>query len=585
MREEVIIGMVGAGGDGVVAAGDILLSAAALDGLYGRQQKSFGPQIRGGESSCRVRISTQTVYSAGNELDALIIFSWKDYARFGTELPVNKYGNAYYEEALNIDPCEVHPTGHCDKCGIPIPFTQIAVEKAGTALAKNLVALGVIAELYNIAPEKIQAGIERRFTKKGGKVVRSNIDAFIAGREWASKNLSDLEIRRLNYKPGKPKMIMDGNAAFSAGAIYAGCKFFAGYPITPASEIMQWMNDELPRHGCPYVQAEDEIAAAAMVAGASFTGAKVLTATSGPGMSLKTEILGMATMAELPMVVINVQRGGPSTGLPTKSEQSDLFQALYSASGDVVRPVLAPRDIMSCFTIAVDAFNIAEEFQTPVVVLSDQWLGQSKISNDVIDTKNLEVKNRKLATENDIENGQFKRYKMTEDLVSPFAVPGTPGLQYLASGIEHAENGWPSSDLDVHQQMNKKRIEKLKPLCKREDLFLQRGDPESKWGILSWGGASGAVRDAIEMAEEQGISVKALIPYLICPIAKKKYEKFFESLDGLLIVEVSYLGQLYTYLKTEIEFPKNIRLMNTSNRISFMPEEILDIVKEMQKNG
>ncbi|GAB4296193.1 MAG: 2-oxoacid:acceptor oxidoreductase subunit alpha [Myxococcota bacterium] len=571
--------MIGAGGDGVIAAGDTLLSAAAMDGLYARQHKSFGPQIRGGESSCRVRVSTKSVYSVGNDLDVLIIFSWKDYARFAIELPVAENGVTFYDEALKLDPKEIKPTGSWKREAIPVPFTAIAQEKTGGTLSKNLVALGVVSEACNIAPEKIKGGIERKFSKKGEAVLRANSDAFAAGREWARENLKGLPIKRLNYTPGAPKIIMDGNMGIAAGAVFAGCNFFAGYPITPATEIMQWIADEFPRLGCPYVQAEDEIAAIAMCTGASFSGAKAMTATSGPGMSLKTEILGLATMAEIPMVVVNVQRAGPSTGIPTKGEQADLLQAVFSANGDVVRPVLAPRDIMSCFDIAVEAFNIAEEYQTPVVILSDQFIGQSQIANDPLDPKGLEIKNRRLASQAQADG--FNRFKITPDYISPVSIPGEPRLQYLAAGIEHTEIGWPSSDIDIHQKMTEKRIKKLEPLRERKDLFFQTGNPKARIGIISWGSSTGAVRDAVEMAEAEGTALKVLVPYLISPIAKNVYREFFDSIDKLLIVEVSYLGQLYLYLRTELDFPKNTRLLTAAGGMNFTPCQIFAKIKEM----
>ncbi|GAB4308202.1 MAG: 2-oxoacid:acceptor oxidoreductase subunit alpha [Myxococcota bacterium] len=582
MRQDVVLGMVGAGGDGVIAAGDTLLSSAALDGLYARILKSFGPQIRGGESSCRLRVSAEKIHSAGGMLDVLVLLNWDVYPRFKYELPVKESGIILYESAGNHKPEDIKPTGNWKRKPIPVPFTEIAVKTTGKQLAKNLVALGIVSELYNIAPEKIKGGIIRRFSKKGEEVVQSNLAAFNAGRSWVKENLTDVPVKRLSYTPSAPKMIINGDHAAAAGAIFAGCDFFGGYPITPASEVMEFMTRELPKYNATFVQAEDEIAAIGMCVGASFAGAKPFTATSGPGMSLKTEIIGLATMAELPLVIVNVQRGGPSTGMPTKSEQSDLLQAVFSAHGDAPRPVLAAPDIAENFTATVEAFNIAEEYQTPVIMLTDAFLGQGVAATDKIDTSNLKLKYRRVAQPG--KNGEFKRFLITDDFISPVAIPGTPGMQYLASGIEHNEKGSPMSDVDIHHQMNRKRVEKLNPLKKRADLFLRYGNPKARWGVLSWGGSAGAVIDAVSLGKEIGVDFKALIPILINPVPEKAYEEFFETLDGLLVVEQSYTAQLYRFLKGEIKFPNNVKTFTKSGGSIFMPDEIVEKVKEMQ-NG
>ena len=276
-----------------------------------------------------------------------------------------------------------------------------------------------------------------------------------------------LSIFPVSLKDGK--LVVDGNDMCAAAALFSGCEFFGGYQITPSSEIMHFFGREVWKYGGTMMQAEDEIAGIGAVVGASFAGKKAMTATSGPGMSLKTEMLGLASIAELPLVCVNVQRGGPSTGIPTKSEQSDLFQACFSAHGDVVRPVLAPTSVADTFSLTVEAFNIAEQYQTPVILLSDQEIAQRKETVDPIDTAQFRVIDRRRPTAADLE--KYERFKLTESGISPISHPGMPGGNYLASGIEHNERGAPTASGALHARMNEKRIRKLDPLKRRRDLF------------------------------------------------------------------------------------------------------------------
>ncbi len=287
-------------------------------------------------------------------------------------------------------------------------------------------------------------------------------------------------------------MVVDGNEMCAAAAIFAGCQFFGGYPITPSSEIMHFLAREIWKYGGTMLQAEDEIAGIGACVGASFAGKKVMTATSGPGMSLKTEMLGLASIAELPLVCVNVQRGGPSTGIPTKSEQSDLFQACFSAHGDVVRPVLAPTSVADTFAVTVEAFNVAEEYQTPVILLSDQEIAQRKETVDPIDTAAFQVVERLQPTGAELE--KYVRFKFTDSGVSPISHPGMAGGNYLASGIEHNERGAPTASGEMHARMNEKRIRKLDPLKHRRDLFLREGDPHAPLALVAWGSLAGAAQ-------------------------------------------------------------------------------------------
>jgi 2-oxoglutarate ferredoxin oxidoreductase subunit alpha len=320
------------------------------------------------------------------------------------------------------------------------------------------------------------------------------------------------------------------------------------------------------------LQAEDEIAGIGVAVGASFAGKKAMTATSGPGMSLKTEMLGLASIAELPLVCLNVQRGGPSTGLPTKPEQSDLFQAAFSAHGDVLRPVLAPTSVADTFRVTVEAFNIAERFQTPVIILSDQEIAQRKETVTPFDPRTIPVEERRRPHGAELEH--YQRYLETESGISPISHPGLPGGNYLAAGIEHNEHGDPTGSGKIHGRMNAKRFRKLDPLKQRRDLFSVEGDSDAPLAVVSWGSIAGVCREAVALARRQGLRVKLLVPWLVYPVAEEIYLDFLASAHAGLIVEQSHQGQLYRVLRMFIDLPSSVQSLTRSGAHPFQPNEI-----------
>ena len=344
---------------------------------------------------------------------------------------------------------------------------------------------------------------------------------------------------------------MAGNEASAIGAIEAGCRFFAGYPITPSSEILHYLGEWLPRLGGTCLQTEDELAAIGAVVGASFAGKKSLTATSGPGLSLMSEMLGLSSMAEVPAVIVNVQRGGPSTGIPTKSEQSDLWHSLYGSHGDTPRVVLACTDVEDSFHATVDGFNIAEEFQLPVIVLSEQSIAQSR---QTVEPQNLthEVVERRLMT--DVED--YKRYRVTPDGVSPMSVPGQKGGEYQTNGLEHDERGRPSSMYTTHETMNAKRWRKLDAVAKKYRLFTRFGPENPDLGILCWGSSVGIVREAVDRLTAQGIRVAAFAPRILMPLPAEDIQSFIDASKELLVIELSFAAQFYKYLRAELDLPR-----------------------------
>jgi 2-oxoglutarate ferredoxin oxidoreductase subunit alpha len=580
MSHDIVIGMAGSGGDGIVSAGDAMITAAALEGYHALLTKSFGPQIRGGESSCRVRLSTRPVLSSGGTLDVAVALNWEDFLKFGGELPVGGRTTVVYESATGVPAERLPLPGVTPWEAISVPIAEMAKKHAGTEKAKNSVVLGLLAGWLGVGRDSLLAGLRKKFGRKGAEVVQGNENAFAAGVQYAEAHPLR-EPRTLAAAEGRTegKMVVDGNDMCAAAALFAGCEFFSGYPITPSSEIMHFFGREVWKYGGTMIQAEDEIAGIGAVVGASFAGKKAMTATSGPGMSLKTEMLGLASIAELPLVCVNVQRGGPSTGIPTKSEQSDLLQACFSAHGDVVRPVLAPTSVADTFAITVEAFNAAEHYQTPVIILSDQEIAQRKETVDPIDTKALTVVERRRPTAAELE--KYERFKATDSGISPISHPGIPGGNYLASGIEHNERGAPTASGEVHARMNDKRIHKLDPLKRRRDLFEIEGDSHAPVALVSWGSVAGTAREALEIARREGIQAKLLVPKLVFPVAEEVYADFFRGVQAGLVVEQSHQGQLYRVLRMYASVPAGVVSYARSGSNPILPTSIVERLKKI----
>jgi 2-oxoglutarate ferredoxin oxidoreductase subunit alpha len=583
LDDDLVLGMAGAGGDGIVSAGESLLAALAADGYYAMMTKSFGSQIRGGESSCRPRISTRPLRSSGGTLDVAVALNWDDFTKFGAELPVSGRTIVLYDSRSGVAPDALPLGGVAPLEAMAIPITDMAREASGNDKGKNSVVLGFLAGWFGLAGPAILRGLRKKFAKKGEAVLQANERGFEAGLAFAAAHpLSHARPLAAPPSGAAKRLVVDGNEMCAAAAIFAGCDFFAGYPITPSTEIMQFLDREIWKYGGTVLQAEDEIASLGAVVGASFAGKKSMTATSGPGLSLKSEMLGLATIAELPLVCVDVQRGGPSTGLPTKSEQSDLFQAAFSAHGDAVRPILAPTTVADTFATTVEAFNIAEQYQTPVLLLSDQEIGQRKETIAPFDTSSFTILTRREPTDRELES--YTRFRLTESGVSPISHPGMARGNYLAAGIEHKEDGSPTASGEMHAKMNAKRFRKLQPLKARRDLFTVSGDPQAPLALVSWGSVAGIAAEALERALAEGLRAKLLVPRLLYPISEEVYQDFFASVRRGLVVEQSHQGQLYRILRMFVDLPPGVESLAKSGANPITAKEILDGLRSMVRS-
>lgn len=573
---DLTIAMVGSGGDGVVTMGDLIAQACANDGLNVVKTEAYGPQIRGGESSCTVRISPNDIYAQADAVDLLVLFNWADYARFKSEI-VPGDGAIVLHEAADPVP-EGWEVGRLRL--VPVPFAQIAKD-AGAPAGKNIATLGILGTLFGLPVDSLRKAVAKKFGKKKEGVAEANLKAFDAGVAFAASLTGQTAGKTLSYEAGKRKLLMSGNEAAAVGAVHAGCRFFAGYPITPSSEVLHYLSEWMPKLGGAVVQTEDELAAIGAVLGGSFAGVKSMTATSGPGLSLMAEMMGLASMAEIPAVILNVQRGGPSTGNPTKSEQSDLSHALYAGHGDTPRVVLAPSDVEDCFHTTVDAFNIAEEFQIPVIVLSDQLIGQRRetLSAETMDHPVVD----RVRPAADAEG--YERYKDTPSGVSPMAVPGMKNGIYQTNGLEHDEAGRPNSGYPTHEKMNQKRHRKFADITAKYHFVRRYGPQTADVGIVCWGSSKGAVKEAVLNANANGQSVAALVPQVLMPFPAAEFEAFAASVKHLLFIELNYGAQFYTYVRSLIDLPKGrTHVFNRSGGRHLSVAEVENEIRKVYKS-
>lgn len=565
MRESVTLGIVGAGGHGIVTMGSLLQRIAASQGYFSQMPRYYTAQIRGGGSAIKLGLDARKLSLPRDVLDLLLCFSWEKYLEFEPELPVGADTVVIYED----DP----PSGvKLPQNTFKIGFSRLSQEETGSDRNMNLVALGLLSRLLSFDRERMDRVIDEDTALQ---LLKENIVALDVGENI----FAELSFPEMALEPARdesPKVVIHGNNAMARAAIRAGCRAYFGYPITPSAEVMQDMLEGLFYEQGVFVQAEDEIAAVGMAIGASFAGAKSLTGTSGPGLDLMTESIGLASAAEIPLVVIDVQRCGPSTGIPSKSEQSDLDHAIYGGHGDAPRVVMAPYDIDGCYRLVIESFNIAEEFQTPVILLSDQWLGQTFVAvNDGFMKSDYKVAERKKPSAEDSDG--YLRYQMTDDFISPMAAAGDEGFTYRTTGLTHSEKGVPAFDFEAHQSLHEKRWKKLAPLRGRDELVKVFGKEKSRKGIVTWGSSAPVVLETVGNLVMQD-EVKVCVPELVHPLPDKVVE-FIGSLDKLLVIEMNYSGQLHRYLRSQMDLPGDSESYCRVGGRPFSREELADVIK------
>lgn len=574
-KVDYVIRVGGEGGEGVISTGEMLTLALARAGFEIYTFRTYPAEIKGGHANYQIRVSSDLLLSQGAAVDILIAFNDEAYQKHVQDVRSPGGVVIYDSDSYN-------PVSRDSLILYGIPLTSLATEKIGIKLTKNIISLGVVAEMCDLPRETFESLLRDKFGRKGETVVQKNLQALHIGMDYVKQTLKRKDSVRLGAGPRQTKeLVLSGNESLSLGAIAAGCRFYAGYPITPASDIMEFLAKELPKIGGFMVQTEDEIAAAGAVLGASFAGTKAMTATSGPGFSLMTEMMGLAVAAELPSVFVNVQRVGPSTGMPTKTEQGDLYLACYGGHGSCPRIVMALTSVEDCFYGIMRAFNIAEQFQMPVVVLSDASLGHRKATVPVPDPGKVPVVDRRKPTAEELKD--YRRYAFTPDNISPMSVPGTAGGGYVCEGLEHDERGYPAaSNHAMHLKSTQKRYAKFKAVeAIANDLVRVYGDPHPEIGVIGWGSSEGVIREAVQMAQDAGYSVGALHPKILYPQPLAKLKSFIEGTKAVIIAEVNYTGQFATQLRKR--FPYDFDQLNKCIGLPFTPKEIFEKIEEVAK--
>jgi 2-oxoglutarate/2-oxoacid ferredoxin oxidoreductase subunit alpha len=562
--ESISIAIAGSGGSGVMSAGNWLLEAAARSGVYGLMVKTMGPQIRGGEAAALVRLATSQLESLDDSFDVLLAIDWQNVHRFADEIPVKAGG---------LLVCDV------DGGEIPEVFTKSGARVLSLPLKKmakasgswiNMLALGITGALAGLPVEALEEAV-RQGWNRGDEALQVNFRALregvAAAREYAPQP------RRIDPRQGK-RWLVSGNEGAGYGAIRGGVRFVAAYPITPATEMLEWMAPALVEAGGSLLQAEDELASINMIIGSSFGGVPSLTATAGPGLSLMTEGIGLAVAAEVPIVVVDVMRGGPSTGIPAKSEQSDLSFAVGGLHGDAPRLVLAPSSISDCIQTTQWAVELAETLQSPALLLSDQFMGQSRA---IVDPPQLPApKGKRLVAE--ANTPHYKRYGDTPSGVSPMAIPGTPGNTYTADGLEHSETGVPSSQAADHARQLDKRARKLL----RHDYGSRWADIEGdgRLAVITFGSAAGPVREAARRAAAQGLDIRAIVLRLVAPIQPAALAKALEGVERVMVVEQNHEGQLLRYLRGVADLPGRPAGFHRPGPLPLRPADICTALRE-----
>ena len=563
----------GEAGDGIDSTGKIFAQALSRAGRHVFTSKDFASRIRGGYTAYKIRTSVDRVQSVVNRLDVLIALTPRTIEENHDELHDGSV-IIYDGERTTMEDAPIPD----DVVGLNVPLKRLA-EEAGGAIMRNVVALGAACAVTDFPIENLDSALEKRFGAKGQKLVENNKDAARKGQAHVEDNDDhdfeyDLETTDNDY------VLLNGDEAIGMGAIAAGCRYYAGYPITPATDVMEYLKGRIEGYGGHVVQAEDELSAINMALGAARAGARAMTATSGPGIDLMAETFGLVATTETPLVIANIMRSGPSTGMPTKQEQGDLNAMLHGGHGEIPRFVLAPTTIDECFWKTVEAFNLAEKYQLPVYLTGDLSLAvtEQTFEPDAFDMDEVEIDRGKLVDEENLaewqnEKGQFQPHALADDGVSPRAVPGTDDGAHMTTGLEHDELGRRTEDTEMRVKQVDKRDRKVETAKQRESWEPREfGDAEADTLILSWGSNEGAMVEAIEMLANDGIDVRFIsVPYIF---PRPELTDAIDAAEDVLVVECNSTGQFADLI--EHDALVRVNRINKYNGVRFTADELAD---------
>ncbi|MGG3738569.1 2-oxoacid:acceptor oxidoreductase subunit alpha [Aeribacillus pallidus] len=565
-------------GEGIESTGEIFSLALNRLGYYLYGYRHFSSRIKGGHTNNKIRVSTKPVRAIADDLDILVAFDQETIDVNYKEL---------HDKGIIIADAKFNPEKPEDTNVrlFSVPFTEIATE-LGTSLMKNMVAIGATCAVLNLKIDHFKDVVQEIFGRKGDQVVQKNMEAIKKGFETMKELVGDEKTFQLAEADGKKRMFMIGNDAIALGALAGGARLMAAYPITPASEIMEYLIKKLPDVGGTVIQTEDEIAAATMAIGANYGGIRAFTASAGPGLSLMMEAIGLSGMTETPLVIVDTQRGGPSTGLPTKQEQSDLMAMIYGTHGEIPKIVIAPSTAEEAFYDTVEAFNLAEEYQCPVIVLSDLQLSLGKQTVEPLDFSKVKIRRGKLVQDEselpELEAKQyFKRYELTEDGISPRVLPGMKNGIHHVTGVEHDETGKPSEAAKNRQAQMEKRMRKLANVTIPNPIAKNVKHEEPDVLFIGFNSTRGAIEEAMERLEQEGVKVNHAHIRLIHPFPTAELAPLMEKAKRVVVVENNATGQLANIIKMNVGYAQKIQSILKFDGTPFLPHEIHQRSKEL----
>lgn len=578
-RKDFIWKMGGQQGEGIESGGEILSNILAKQGYSLFSQRLFASRIKGGHTTFALRIALDTVNTIGSGVDCLVALDQETVDKHGCE--VRDGGVIICDSKANPDFSALEGTSV--QC-LSLPISETAL-KHGTLQMKNIVALGMSVAVLGFPTEDFNAAIRAKFAKKAQAVVDSNIAAFDEGLALV-QNSSITPMETLPQPQAKKQLFLLGNEATALGAIAAGSRYMASYPITPASEVMEYMLKSMRKIGATIIQAEDEIGSCMAAMGGAYAGVRGFTCTSGPGLSLMAESLSMASMAEIPVVIIDVMRSGPSTGMATKVEQSDIMAALYNAHGDYPHIVMAAASIEDSFYGIQEAFNAAEHFQCPVIFLTDLQQGLNKQTVPMFDLNRVPIDRGALMNEKELpelaKNEYFKRFALTESGISPRTIPGMKNGMFLSTGLEHTEEGKPAEAPSMHEAQSQKRFRKLTGVADYVTPFFENVEStDCDVLVVSMTSVNGAVEEAVEELRAQGTRINALQLRLVAPLPIEKLMPFYEGAKKVLIVEQNVTGQLANLFRMQMPNKEKVHSFTQYSGNPVTKNEVVNAVKEV----
>jgi len=539
----------GEAGQGVESSGAGFAKALARGGLHLFGLQDYMSRIRGGHNFFQIKVSDKPLHSHTDEIHLLLALHLETIDRHKHEIVEG--GGIIYDEGLKVNVEELKKKKIKP---LPVPLVKIAKE-AGNKIMANTAALGATAGVTEYDFDQIANVIRDNFAKKGQPVVDANLEVARKAYNYTHERYAADFKYKLTPIEAPVRMVINGNHALSIGAVMGGCRFMSAYPMTPATSIFEWMSTHAAQYGIVTKHAEDEIAAICMAIGANHAGVRGMTATSGGGFSLMVESLGLAGMTETPLVIAEVQRVGPSTGMPTRTEQGDLLFMLHASQGEFPRIVLAPGTVEECFYAGWRAFNLAEKYQCPVIILSDTFLANSlrTIERSEFHFEDVVIDRGELLTEDMLDkltNG-YKRYSISESGISPRAMPGHPNAVFIASSDEHTEDGHiEDEDPENRILMVEKRLRKMDKAVKEMRAPTLYGPKKADITFVGWGSTYGPVREVVDQLKERGEKANFLHFTDIWPFPEEKVQPFLTSAKRLVDVESNATGQFAKFLRT-----------------------------------